>query len=223
MSGSLLWVENSRVRISFSPVSRNLLIKSLLLLAGLWVLVWGGMKLAGGRTATAERAEKLIAKANFEDRSEAEGSADEKKRRREDLKEFAEVLNRMDLRERERMREKRVGEDLFNKLSSDERTYFVELTLTASMKRMMQAFDEMEPEKRNKFAQRALKNMEEGRDGADLAEMREENPELLRKITAEGMKAFYQDSSAETKLDLAPVMEAFSEAMQGFSGGGGRE
>ena len=41
---------------------------------------------------------------------------------------------------------------------------------------------------------------------------------LLARITSEGMRAYYEKASADTKLDLAPLMEAMNEVMQGLRG-----
>jgi hypothetical protein len=41
---------------------------------------------------------------------------------------------------------------------------------------------------------------------------------VLERITREGMRAYFEKSSTETKLDLAPLMEAVHETMQGLRG-----
>ena len=42
--------------------------------------------------------------------------------------------------------------------------------------------------------------------------------DLLAKIIQEGMRAYFDKASADTKLDLAPLMQAMNEAMQGLRG-----
>ena len=42
--------------------------------------------------------------------------------------------------------------------------------------------------------------------------------DLLTKISEEGMRAYFNKASADTKLDLAPLMEAMNEVMQGLRG-----
>jgi hypothetical protein len=37
----------------------------------------------------------------------------------------------------------------------------------------------------------------------------------------EGLAAYYQNASAETKMDLAPLMDAFGEMLNGFARPGG--
>lgn len=201
-----------------------MIVRGLAVLALLWLLVtWAG-NVAASKKATAGRLAQLVTEADFADWSEGAGSAAEGAQRREALEEIAEVLNRLDLSERERMREEETGMRLFEKLTAEERAYFVDLTLTRSMQRMMEAFDQMEPAERKKFVQRAMKNMENGRDEDDLARLESEDPALVDKMVSAGMQAYYEEASAETKLDLAPLMDAFSKMMQGFArgpGGGG--
>jgi hypothetical protein len=47
---------------------------------------------------------------------------------------------------------------------------------------------------------------------------REMDDKLLTKISEEGMRAYFDKASADTKLDLAPLMEAMNEVMQGLRG-----
>ena len=52
----------------------------------------------------------------------------------------------------------------------------------------------------------------------DMARADELGSELLEKISQEGMRAYFEKSSADTKLDLAPLLEAVNETMQGLRG-----
>jgi hypothetical protein len=82
----------------------------------------------------------------------------------------------------------------------------------------MESLDAMKPEQRRKFVEQGLKEITEGRTEADMARAEELGSDLLDKISQEGMKAYFEKSSAETKLDLAPLMEAMNETMQGLRG-----
>jgi hypothetical protein len=42
--------------------------------------------------------------------------------------------------------------------------------------------------------------------------------DLLSKASEQGMRAYFEKASADTKLDLAPLMEAMNETMQGLRG-----
>lgn len=86
------------------------------------------------------------------------------------------------------------------------------------MSRFMESLDAMKPEQRKKFVEQGLKEIQEGRTGADMHRADELDADLLEKISQQGMRAYFEKSSAETKLDLAPLMEAMNETMQGLRG-----
>ena len=86
------------------------------------------------------------------------------------------------------------------------------------MGRFMETLDAMKPEQRKKFVEQGLKEISNGRTGDDMARADELGPDLLDKISKQGMKAYFEKSSADTKIDLAPLMEAMNETMQGLRG-----
>lgn len=195
---------------------RSPLVKGLVVLGILWGVVWLGTSWAGGKAATADRVAELVEEAGFEDWSVEAGSLGEAERRGEKLEEIAKTLNRLDFRERDRLRESREVPEMFGRLSKEEKQRFVDLTLSESMARLMEAFDEMSPGERQKFAERAMRNLEQGLDREDFEALQGENPEIVQRIAKEGMRAFFEEASAETKMDLAPVLESFDSVMQGF-------
>jgi len=197
-------------------MKKALLIKGFSVLCILWLLVWGVGSWASSRKASADRVETLIDEAGLEDWSEG-FEEPTKEQRKSKIDEIAKVLNRLDLREREQLRDRRAGRKLFEKLGSEERLYFLEKTLTTSMRRMMEAFDKMDREQRREMVQRSIKDMMGGPGGEDLERLKEENPEIVEEIVRVGLQVYYQKASAETKLDLVPLMDAFEEVIKGFA------
>ena len=194
----------------------GILIKGGILLVSIWLVVWGVTSWADGRKATAERVSEMIDESAFDDWSQEVGDESDVSLRRERLEEIAQVLNRLDLRQRDRLRENRSGMKLFTRLSTEEKIYFVELTLTQSMKRMMEAFDQMPEKERERLVEKSLRDLQ-GQGGDDLARLQNEDPEVLDRIVKQGLGAYYQNASAETKMDLAPLMDAFGEVLSGFA------
>ena len=96
-----------------------------------------------------------------------------------------------------------------------ERGRYLDLTLPKGLKQMMEAFNGMPPARRKQIVTRAV---------ADLSRVREEirsqdvgdamNDQTVRRIIDEGMKSFYADASAETKIDLQPLIEQMQSIMQ---------
>jgi DNA-directed RNA polymerase specialized sigma24 family protein len=199
---------------------RNVVIKAVAALILVWLVVWTVRSIAASRKITAARLTQQIQKANFADWSTLESPPDaaEAKRRESELRDIAGTLNRLDFDEREKNRQNRNAEEFFRKLTRDEKNLFIDLTVMESMNRFMEALDSMPPDQRKRFVQQGLKEVQEGRTAEDMARAKELGEDLLDKISQEGMRAYFEKSSADTKLDLAPLMEAINETMQGLRG-----
>ncbi len=197
-------------------MNKTFLLKGLTTLGLIWLLVWGVRAWASDRKATPERIVNLIEEAKFSEWSH-ELTEPTRASRRQKIDEISSVLNRLDLRQRERLHETRAATRLFEKLSTEEKIYFLQKTVTQSMKRMMEAFDKMGSEERRAMVARSIKDMRSGPGGEDLARLEEEDPEVIDHIVKVGLQSYYQNASAETKLDLVPLMDAFSEVIQGFA------
>ncbi|MES2660434.1 MAG: hypothetical protein V4689_17550 [Verrucomicrobiota bacterium] len=196
---------------------RDVFIKAALVLIVVWACVWGIRAYAGSRKITAERVNREVAAAKFTDWSGGVSAA-ETARRETEIRKIAGLVNRLDFQEREKNRENRTGENFFRKLSPDEKGLFINLTIVESMSRFMESLDAMKPDQRKKFVEQGLKEIQSGKTGEEMARADELGADLLDKISEEGMKAYFEKSSTDTKLDLAPLMEAMNETMQGLRG-----
>ena len=198
-----------------------MIVKAVLVLAIVWLGVWGVRAYAGSKKITAERVNREVAEANFADwstRTGAPSDSAEAKRREKELRNIATLVNRLDFQEREKNRDNRVGENFFRALSPGEKSLFIELTIVESMSRFMETLDAMKPEQRKKFVEQGLKEIQAGRTQEEMARADEMSADLLDKISQEGIRAYFEKSTADTKLDLAPLMEAMNETMQGLRG-----
>lgn len=183
-----------------------------------WAAVSGVRSFASSKKITAELIDREIRELKFEDWSENPGTGAAAKEREEELRRIADMVNRLDFAEREKNREKRSGEEFFRKLSANEKNLFIDLTIVESMSRFMEALDQMPEEQRKSFVEKGLKEIQEGRTEEEMARAREMDETLLTKISEEGMRAYFDKASADTKLDLAPLMEKMNEVMQGLRG-----
>ena len=199
---------------------RDVILKAALVLLVVWAGVWGIRAYAGSKKITAEMLEREVAAARFADWSEQASPPDraEAARREKELRNIAGLVNHLDFQEREKNRENRAGENFFRKLAPDEKSLFVELTIVESMSRFMESLDAMKPEQRKKFVEQGMKEIQSGRTQEEMARTNELGADLLEKISQQGMRAYFDKSSADTKLDLAPLMEAMNETMQGLRG-----
>lgn len=203
-----------------AAMRRNqVILRAVIALVCVWAIVWAVRSYAGSKKITAERLNREIAAANFADWSSNENASDaEAKRREKKLREIATLVNGLDFQEREKNRQNRSGEAFFRKLNTKEKSLFIDLTVMESMNRFMESLDAMPPEQRKKFVEMGLKEIEEGRTQEEMARARELGADLLDKISREGTRAYYEKSSTDTKLDLAPLMQAVNESMQGLRG-----
>jgi hypothetical protein len=199
---------------------RDVILKAALVLIIVWSCVWGIRTYAGSKKITAERVNRVVEEANFADWSAQPASADsaEAKRREQDIREIAGLVNRLDFQEREKNRDNRAGEAFFRKLAPAEKSLFIDLTIMESMGRFMESLDAMKPEQRKQFVEKGLKEIQEGRTEAEMTRANELGSDLLDKISQQGMKAYFEKANTDTKLDLAPLMEAMNEVMQGMRG-----
>jgi len=201
---------------------RALVVKAAAVLVAVWGVVAGVRGIAESKRPTADKIARTIAQARFADWSQLEEIPDtaEAARREKELRRIADLFNRLDFHERERGREQRVGEEFFRNLAVGEKRIFIDLTISESMNRMMEAIDAMSADERKRLVKRGLDEIAERRTEEEMTRAKELGSDLVAKVTQEGMRAYYEKASVETKLDLAPLMEAMNEVMEGLRGQG---
>ncbi|MEP2776654.1 MAG: hypothetical protein ABJQ29_10700 [Luteolibacter sp.] len=196
----------------------TIIFKAAAVLALVWAVVFAVRSFAAGKKVTAERLDREVRELALEDWSENAGSGAEAKEREKEIRRVADMVNQLDFAEREKNRDSRTGEDFYGRLSPREKELFVDLTIVETMGRFMEALDQMPEEQRKSFVERGLAEINNGRTAEEMERASEMDGELLSKISSEGMKAYFEKASADTKLDLAPLMEAMNELMQGLRG-----
>jgi hypothetical protein len=193
----------------------RILLRTALLLA----LIWGGVAalraFVGSKQVTAEKVNREIEAAAFEDWSERDSTDPGREKK---LREIAGLVNRLDFAERQKTRDDRTTEGFFRRMSPPEKKLFIDLTVRESMGKFMEAIDALPPEKRKEFVKQGLSEIESGKTEEEMARARELGDDLLETIAGEGMRAYFEKASADTKLDLAPLMESMNEVMQGLRG-----
>lgn len=197
---------------------KRIVIQSLLVLAVVWAGVAGIRGFAGSKRVTAEKIRAEITAANFADWSQGIPAGAAPDQRREPIERVAGMFNALDFAEREQARQEQIGEAFFRRLAPREKERFVELTVEKSMQSLMRALDAMSAEERRKIVERGLREIEEGRTQEEMQRAQEMSEELLTRITTEGVKAYFSEAGADTKLDLAPLMEAMDGVVKGLRG-----
>ena len=188
----------------------RLLRKGIVALFLLWGIAYGVVRWAGSVRVTPE---KVAAFVEGNPLAEVE-DPEERKRIIGTLATMLNELEASEVRVLEQSAERDPRRDFFTQLSPDEQFYSLEKRVGRAFQQMMQSFNEMEREERKKIVERSLKRMEEERGGPGRLE--EADPGVAEKITEAGLKAYYEDASAETKIDLAPLLEEMQRSMAGM-------
>jgi hypothetical protein len=178
----------------------------------IWLLALAGYEIAKNATVTPDKVRAYIASVDFSHLTAAERDAA--------IARLAAMLNALTLEERQSLRLERLA--WFNQMTEAEKSKFLDATLPTGFKQMLAAFEDMPTDKRKHVIDQAVKQMQDanaslaaggqappaGRNGAVLS------PELQEKVTKIGLQSFYSQSSAETKAEMAPLLEEMQHTME---------
>jgi hypothetical protein len=187
------------------------IVLALAAVVGIWLLAWGGFALARNSRMTAEKVKAYLHGADLSRRSAAE--------RARILRELGLRLNALSADERRKARMDAEWQRLFEQMTEEEKAAFLEATLPAGIKQMLAAFEQLPEEKRKQTVADALKRLDEARtsmpdSGPGSGGPAPVSEEVRRKLTTLGLKTFYSQSSAQTKAELAPVLEEMQRIME---------
>lgn len=191
------------------------------LLSGLAVLVVWAVAVAGYQLAKNARvtAEKVKAYVESVDLAKLSSQA-----RAEAIRKLAAMLNALSIDERRKARLDRLSGRWFDEMSDEEKASFIDATMPTGFKQMLDAFEQLPEDKRHKTIDDALRQLREARnriqtdnggpmpDGTNAPPPL--SPELQAQIRTIGLKTFYSQSSAQTKAELAPVLEELQRVME---------
>ena len=200
-------------------MNKGILLRGTIVLGLIWAIVWGVMAWSGSQKATPQKVVELIVDGTFEDWSDEDPSGFPETRKKERLKsldELGEVINRLDLRQFEQVEESGDVTSLSLLLSAEEKMYFADVVVFKRTAAFMNALDKMEPDERKETIDRAVKALTRGDNMEALDKLMTQNPEVIDEIANKGMRAFYQEASAETKMELSPFLDAVGKVVQGF-------
>ena len=181
------------------------------MLIAVWLLAWGGFRIAQNSKMTAEKFSAYLRAVDLE---KLHGAAREKA-----LRDLAAKLNALVPDERRHARMDREMDRWFQQMTEEEKGKFIENTMPTGFKQMLASFEKLPEDKRKKVIDDTLKRFEEIRKGElPPGEATNRPPpmskELQKKVVAVGLSSFYSDSSAQTKAELAPVLEEMQRLME---------
>ncbi|MEM1210986.1 MAG: hypothetical protein AAGI68_01695 [Planctomycetota bacterium] len=131
--------------------------------------------------------------------------------RRDALDELADRVNRLPPNARF---DPTLGQALRNRfalLTPQEQQRYLDQTLPQGFEEMMQAINAMPRDERQRLVERALRDMDD-----ELARNADEAPDdaIVQQFVNEGMRSYLRDASAETKLDLQPLIQQLQAELQ---------
>ena len=180
-------------------------------LVAVWLLAWGGFRIAQNSKITAAKFSAYLRAVDLE---KLHGAA-----REQALRELADKLNALIPEERRRARVDREMDRWFQQMTEEEKGKFIESTMPTGFKQMLASFEKLPEDKRKKVVEDTLKRFEDIRKGElPPGEATNRPPpmskELQKKVVAVGLSSFYSESSAQTKAELAPVLEEMQRLME---------
>jgi hypothetical protein len=193
-------------------------------LVAAWILAFAGYRIAVGLKVTPEKVRAYSASVDLGSLSAAD--------RARAIRRLADMLNALSYDERREARLGRIWEKWFAQMTEAEKSQFLEATMPTGFKQMINAFEEMPEERRQRAIGDALRRL---RDAQATAQTGQGLPvstnapllsaDLQKQMAAIGLKSFYSQSSAQTKAEVAPVLEELQRMMEGgrFIFGGPRE
>jgi hypothetical protein len=188
----------------------------LLAVVAVWALALSGYAIAKSRRVTIEKIRAYVQSVDLHALSGAE--------RAKAIHKLADMLNALSVEERQRARLERLTWDWFAQMTDDEKAGFIDQTMPTGFKQMLSSFEQLPEDKRRKTVDDAIHRLRESQKrmraaGAEDGEAGTNGPpvlseELQAKIRTIGLQTFYSQSSAQTKAELAPVLEELQRVME---------
>lgn len=182
---------------------QRFIVLALTALAGIWLLAWGGHWYLENRKMTADKVRAYVESVDF---AKLTGAA-----RAKALKDLEDKLNALSYEERQRLRSEHLMRDWLAQMTDEEKAQFIDATMPTGFKQMIGAFEQLPDDKRHKMIDDAMINMRKNGPAGNRSDI---SPELEAKIRTIGLNTFYSQSSAQTKAELAPLLEELQHQME---------
>ena len=193
---------------------RRTVFLAVVVVAALWVFAVAGYYILQSQKVTADKVRAYAGSLDLNRLSAAD--------RTRALKTLADELNALTLAERQQLRMDRSTGQWFAEMTDAEKEAFIEATMPTGIKQMLSAFEQQPDDRRRKMIDDALKRLRN--QNANAANGNQPNgggtnsppisPELEAKMRTVGLQSFYSQSSAETKAELAPLLEELQRSME---------
>lgn len=199
---------------------RRFLIVAVLFLVVIWVVSYAGYKISTHYKVTADKVSSYVVSTDLSKLTPSE--------RQKALDKLADLINSLQYEERRKVRLHADWRRLFDQMTEQEKSDFIEKTVPVGFKQMLEAFEKLPEDRRKKVINDALKRLKEAQETLAAENQNAQSvafnsrgtnapvlsAELEQKIRVIGLKTFYNNSSAQTKAELAPVLEEIQRLME---------
>jgi hypothetical protein len=183
-------------------------------LVTIWLVAFAGYQIAQNLKVTPDKVRAYTQSVDFAHLSAADRAAA--------IKKLAAMLDALTLEERQSLRFDHTYLKWFAQMTESEKGEFLAATMPTGFKQMINAFENLPPDKRKRAVDQSIKQMKEARDKmASTGQLPPQgtngvvlSPELQDQVTRIGLQAFYSQSSAQTKAELAPFLEELQRTME---------
>jgi hypothetical protein len=185
-------------------------------LVAVWLAALGGYAFFDHLKMTPE---KLRAYVQGTDLSKLSGAARDKA-----LRDLADKINALSPEDRRQGHLDRLWSQWFREMTEEEKGRFLDATLPSGFHQMLASFEQQPAEKRQRAIDNAIKRLRQARDnppqGTNQFDPNNTNgppvlsEDLQKRVAAIGLSSVYGNSSAETKAELAPLLEEIQISME---------
>ena len=185
-------------------------------LLAVWLCAWGGYAIAQHARMTADKIRAYVAQVDL---SKLSGTA-----RAQAIRDLADKINRLSPEERRTARLDNIWSKWFQEMTEDEKATFLEATMPSGFKQMLASFEQQPEDKRHRAITNAMERLKDAREMSQTDYDKKTKPkgtnqpvvseDLQKKIAVIGLKSVYSDSSAQTKAELAPLLEEIQKNME---------
>lgn len=194
---------------------RRPLVYAVIGIVAVWMLAIGGYTLASHWKMTAE---KLRAYLLSTDLNSLSGAA-----RAKAIHDLEDKINALSPGERQQARLGKLWAAWFNEMTEEEKSQFLDATLPSGFKQMLTTFEQLPQAKRQLAIDNAIRNLKSEREYASTNQSKTNSPntnapilseDLQKQVAVIGLKSVYSGSSAQTKAELAPVLEEIQRSIE---------
>jgi hypothetical protein len=177
-------------------------------IAVIWLLAIAGYTIAKNTIVTANKVRAYVASVNLTGLPAPERVAA--------IQKLVKLLAALPLEDRQAVRMDRTAYRWLGEMTEEEKGAFIEATMPAGFKQMLSAFQQLPADRQRRVIDQTFRQLRATGAGTPSGTngIPQINADLLIRMQTDGLNNAYSQSSAETQVELAPVLEELQRVMQ---------